>query len=438
MRITLFSSSFAVSTFGASTFAASAFALLLAAGGAAAPALAAEASSDTSGFLYGRITTRDGDTYEGRLRWSDEEAFWGDYFNSAKEENPWIAQAPRRDRERRRRTIEVFGVEVGSIHDWDGRWESRQFIARFGDIARIEPGRGDEVEVTLKSGAVFELEGGSNDVESEVRVWDKGLGVVDVDWDRIRAIELMATPALGTVPERLHGTVKTRTGDFTGFIQWDQQECLGPDELDGETRDGDVEVPMGNIRTIERRSSSSSRVVLRDGREVVLSDTNDVDDSNRGIYVEDTRYGRVLVNWDAFDRVDFHPAGSGPSYGDFPAGGPIEGTVTVAGGRKLSGRIVYDLDESETTEMLDGKRDDIEYSLPFSLVASVVPRGDSSLVTLRSGELIELDDTTDVSDDNGGLLVFTAGNERPTYVGWEDVERIDFDAPRASWPPVRR
>ncbi len=34
------------------------------------------------GFLYGRITTTDGDTYEGRLRWGgDEEAFWGDYFN---------------------------------------------------------------------------------------------------------------------------------------------------------------------------------------------------------------------------------------------------------------------------------------------------------------------------------------------------------------------
>ncbi len=30
-------------------------------------------------FLYGRVTTDDGATYEGRLRWGgDEEAFWGD------------------------------------------------------------------------------------------------------------------------------------------------------------------------------------------------------------------------------------------------------------------------------------------------------------------------------------------------------------------------
>jgi hypothetical protein len=401
--------------------------------GAALPAAA-----DTSGFLYGRVTTRDGNHYEGRLRWADEEAFWGDYFNSSKEENQWVDQAPRRERERRRRSIEVFGIEIGSVHGWDDDLEGRQFVARFGDIAKIEPRAGDEVRVTLKNGTVYELEGGSNDVEAEIRVWDGSLGVVDLDWDRIRTIELMPTPELGTVPPRLHGTVKTLVGDFTGFVQWDQEECLGPDELDGETMDGDVSIPMGNIRAIERRSSSSSRVTLRDGREVVLSDTNDVDDSNRGIYVEDPRYGRVLVSWDAFERVDFNDGGSGPSYGDFPAGSPLVGTVTTVEGEKLTGRIVYDLDESETTEMLDGSRQDIEYSIPFSLVSAVVPRGDRSRVVLRSGEEIVLEDTVDVSEDNAGLLVYVGGGDRPTYVNWEDVDRVDFTPPSASWPPGRR
>jgi hypothetical protein len=61
------------------------------------------------GFLYGRVTTHDGATYEGRLRWGGgQEAFWGDYFNGAKEENPWAALVPverlpkeRRPRDRR-------------------------------------------------------------------------------------------------------------------------------------------------------------------------------------------------------------------------------------------------------------------------------------------------------------------------------------------------
>jgi hypothetical protein len=390
---------------------------------AASPALA-----ENQGFLYGRLTTSDGTVYEGRLRWDDEEAFWGDFFNSSKEEIRWVDEAPRRSRDSRRRTIEVFGVRIGSYSDWHD--ESRQFVARFGDIARIEPQGREEVKVTLKSGTTFDLEGGSNDVGAKVVVWDNSLGVVKLEWRRIRSIEFLPTPAsVAMAPSRLHGKVTTREGDFTGFIQWDQHECLGSDELDGETSDGDLEVEMSTIRSIERRSRSSSTVTLRDGRELVLSGTNDVDSSNRGIYVDDPRFGRALVSWDAFERVDFTPGGSGPGFGDFPPGQRIAGTLTTTEGRKLTGYIVYDLDESETTEMLDGHRHDIEYSIPFALVAAVVPRDDSTRVTLRGGEELVLEDTTDVTADNAGMLVFEPGRERPTYVSWDDVERIDFAAP---------
>src|SRR4051812_12665777 len=55
---------------------------------AVTPSTAAAAAHP--GFLYGRITTYGGATYEGRLRWGrHEEAFWGDYFNGFKDENPW-------------------------------------------------------------------------------------------------------------------------------------------------------------------------------------------------------------------------------------------------------------------------------------------------------------------------------------------------------------
>jgi hypothetical protein len=388
------------------------------------------AAAGSEGFLYGKITTHDGKTYQGRLRWDDEEAFWGDYFNSSKEENHWVDMAPRHERRERRRTVELFGFELASFGDWDEH-VSRQFVARFGDIAKIEPDHGDDLTVTLKSGTRMELEGGSNDVDAKVVVWDTSLGQIGVDWRHIRSVELMPTPANLAVSEpRLYGTVKTRSGDFTGFVQWDQEECLGSDELDGETEDGDMSVRMGNIRSIERRSRSSSTVTLQDGRTVVLSGTNDVDSSNRGIYVEDPRYGRVLINWNAFERVDFVDGGSGPGYKAFAPGQPLAAIVTIAGGKKLTGRLVYDLDESETTEMLDGERRDVEYSIPFALVQTIVPGPSSARVTLRSGEELFLDDTTDVSQDNAGLLIFELGKERPTYVPWEDVEVIELAAPK--------
>jgi hypothetical protein len=77
---------------------------------ATAPPAAAETPG---GFLYGRITTAGGVTYEGRLRWGgDEEAFWGDYFNGFKVGNPWASQVPPERLPTEARPIEIFGMEI--------------------------------------------------------------------------------------------------------------------------------------------------------------------------------------------------------------------------------------------------------------------------------------------------------------------------------------
>ncbi|HET9766907.1 MAG TPA: hypothetical protein VFS60_08665, partial [Thermoanaerobaculia bacterium] len=110
-----------------------------------APATAAE-----QGFLYGRITTVDGATYEGRLRWGHgEEAFWGDYFNGRKGKNPWAAHVPPERLPKTRPTIEILGIEIPRRQRPADL--ARLFMARFGDISRIEA-RGRDVRVTLKSG----------------------------------------------------------------------------------------------------------------------------------------------------------------------------------------------------------------------------------------------------------------------------------------------
>jgi hypothetical protein len=386
------------------------------------------------GFLYGRITTVDGATYEGRLRWGgDQEAFWGDTFNGAKHENPWAVQVPPERLPKERRPIEIFGITIA--HRESPIDLGRLFMARFGDIARIEA-RGKEVRVTLKSGTVFALDRfEASDFDDGVRVWDGRRGVVDLDSLRIRTIELLPTPPLGAVPDRLHGTVRTRQGDFTGFVQWDRQECVGSDELAGRTAGGKLSVRFDTIRSIARRSRDSSLVTLLDGREIVLSGTREVGHDNRGLYVNDRRYGRVLISWDAFERVDFSPAGSGPAYGDFPPGRPLTGSVTTRAGRRLAGRLVYDLDESETTETLDAPSQGVDYTIPFGLIASIVSPGREERgaqrvrVTLQSGEELQLERTGDLGKGNAGLLIFVVGRNRPEYVPWADVEQVDFRPP---------
>ncbi len=395
-------------------------------------------------FLYGRITSDDGAIYEGRLRWGrDQEAFWGDYFNGFKEQNPWAAHVPPERLRTEPRPIRIFGIEIARRAGQIGL--TRPFMARFGDITRIEL-LGRDVRVTLKSGTVFDLgsnslRSSSNDFGNGVRVWDGSRGVLDLGPRRIRAIDLLPAAPAGAVPQRLHGTVRTRQGDFTGFVQWNRNKGIGADELSGRTAAGNLSLRFDTLRSIARHSSDSSLVTLLDGREIVFSGTREAGHDNLGIYVDDRRYGRVLISWDAFERLDFSPGGSGPAYGDFPPGHPLTGSVTTRDGRRLAGRLVYDLDESETTETLDAPSQGVDYTIPFGLIASIVLPGreergtQHARVTLHNGEELQLERSGDLGEGNGGMLIFVDGSQRPEYVLWTDVEQINFHRPPSMYPP---
>lgn len=394
------------------------------------------------GFLYGRVTTHGGYTYEGRLRFGrSEEGFWGDYFNGTKRDNPWAAQVPPELLPTERVPLGIFGVQVLA---WDSPPNlGRPFMTRFGDIARIEAEGFSDVRVTLKSGTEFVLDRmEAGDFDDGVRVWDTGHGVVAIAAGQISTIELLPVARLGDAPERLHGTVHTGAGDFSGFLQWDREQCVASDVLAGRTADGEMGLRFDEIRSIARHSPDSSQVTLLDGREIVLSGNRKVGRGNRGVYIDDSRYGRVLVSWNAFERVDFSPGDSGPAYGDFPPGSPLTGSVTTRSGDSLTGRLVFDLDESETTDTLDAPSQGVHYNLSFGLIASIALRdGDGSAdsrarVRLYSGEELELERTGDLADGNGGMLIFVDGKEQPDYVPWTDVEQIDLDRPPAIYPPL--
>ncbi len=387
------------------------------------PATANALEVDPAGYLYGTVETENGTSYTGFLRWGREESFWDDHFNAGKEDRPFREARPRG--ERNRRQVRILGLRIGYWGEWD---ESRQFIARFGDIRDIERAGSRRVFVTMRDGTRYKIDDSSNDVGATIAVDDASLGKVKLDWKRIERVTFSAAPAdLRPETWRLFGVVKTRGGEFQGFVQWDLEECLSTDELDGETDDGDLSIEMGQIASIEKRNRRGAWVELRDGRRVLLEDTNDVDHSTSGIFVEDERYGRVKIEWDEFERVDFVKSGAtGRGYEAYPSLGALRGKVTDLDGKSWSGEIVVDLDESRGWEILNGSLEDIEYNIPFYMIRSLEPmsRG-RTLVALRNGEELMLEDETDVSDDNDGVVIVSGSTE--TYVNWEDVERIEFD-----------
>ena len=385
---------------------------------------------DAPGFLYGRVVTHGGAAYTGRLRWGGaEEAFWGDYFNGAKSENPWAEHAALPER----RPV-LFGIELPG---GDRPETSRPFMARFGDLARIESvgeGMRDLVEqgteydpavrVTLKSGTSFDLDRlESSDFDDGVRVWDLERGVVDLGPRQIRSIDLLPTAALRAAPARLYGAVETTGGTFTGFVQWDRTFAVATDPLVGRAEDREVRVPFGSVQRLERRPDGRLVVTRRDGGAVTLGD---VGRRNRGLYVDDARYGRVLVSWNALRHVTFseEDPGSGPAYAEYSPGRALTGCLTLRSGERIAGRLVYDLDESETTETLDAPAGSIDYTIPFGRVASVSLPDDekgAAAVQLHGGETLLLERAGDLGPTNGGMLVFPPGQDRPQYVAWGEV-----------------
>ena len=393
------------------------------------------ASATHEGLLYGRITTVDGVVYEGRMRFGgDQEASWGDYFNGTKKKNPWIMDLPPELAPKESKGFQIFGLKLG--HDDGARDFDRLFMARLGDIVRIES-HGGEVHVILKSGTVFDLNRfEASDFDDGVRIWDVKQGPVDLDSLRVSTIELLATPKLPEAPARIYGTVHTRHGDFAGFLQWNRQKSLGSDTLDGHDGTNSITLRFDALRSIEHRPGDKLAVTLVDGRELALIDTGD---GALGTYVDDPRYGRVLISWEAIERIDLAAGGDGPTYGDFPKGQPLTGFVTLRDGNRLTGRLVYDLDESETTETLDAPSQGVDFTIPFGLIASIVAPGsevsggEPGRVKLHSGEELVFERAGDLGKSNNGLLVLVEGR-KPAYLKWLDVARIDFDKPPAMWP----
>lgn len=387
-------------------------------------------AQNTEGFIYGKVYTVGGDTYEGQIRWGTEEAYWFDFFNATKPKNKYLGYLSRE---------EMDDLERYS-NNWAERWAERvfsfsessrfghTFVCQFGDIKSITVRGRNRVMLELRNGKEIRLDDGSNDVGARIRVLDSELGEVTIKWDRLDKVEFMDTPKnLRTrMGEPIYGTVYTREGKITGYIQWDHDERLSTDKLDGDTRDDDLSIPFESIRSIEK-SGRGVELVTKSGKELYLWGSNDVNRENRGIIVNTPGMGRLDIPWREFDKVVFiDKQVDMPIYKDFEKVSSLSGTVTEVNGSSYTGKIVFDLDETYNIEMLNGENDNIEYFIPFRAVKNIKPKNYSfSEVVLRDGQTLLLGDSQDLSDKNHGILVFES-EDNYKYIPWDRVEEIEF------------
>jgi len=232
---------------------------------------AAAAAADTAGVdpgkgcLHGTVTTTDGRVLTGFLRTEHDDAFWDDILRATLTASPWadVIDTEALARQRRAAYFREHGLidriayvlAGGDRHDVEGR----EFLCRYGQVARIT--------LTEGTATIETIDGGRHvcrrrvpDLRGDLTVAGSDLAVVA--WDDVRDV-VFTQAAPGDAPpwRRLAGTVTTSDGVLEGFIQWDQSECTSIDILDGDDR----EIPLGELRSLTKNRQGHSDVVLTDG-----------------------------------------------------------------------------------------------------------------------------------------------------------------------------
>jgi hypothetical protein len=399
--------------------------------------MASSVLAGNEGRIYGRITTVDGDTFEGLIRWDKNEGSWVDVLDGNKRLDDSLFDDFDSDRRKkysdRGKKVTIFGMtisrESGGIFISSN---SAQSGIRFGHIQKMEAIGKDKVLLTLKSGEKVELSGGSTDIGTSVReiiIEDESKGEIEFVWEDIDAVELM--PAKSSkrsgFGDRLYGTLTTRRGEqFTGWVCWDMDEIFAGDILDGSEKNRKRKIEFGKIKAIERYSSSGAMVTLKSGEEVLLRGTNDVNDGNRGIVVSDPGFGQAVVGWNEFERLEFGSPAREVVYDAFDGGRKLRGTVYTEDGSSYTGDIIWDADEAYTWEILDGEYHGVEYDIEFGLIRSIEKKSyRSSLVTVVDGREFRLRGSNDVDEDNKGIFVWAHNGDR-VEIDWEDFNRVEF------------
>jgi hypothetical protein len=382
--------------------------------------------------IYGVIHTTGGEDFEGFIRWDKNEVGWDNILDGTKDRQRMRSRDERRRKRRDSWVRSLFGSGFGTSR-------SAQSGVQFGYLERLESDGDNEAIITLKGGMEVELRHGSTDIGDDIReilIEDISQGEIELDWEDIDWIAFSepdenflanrASNSRLSQARRLYGTVYSRRGDtFTGFIGWDYDESMTNDILNGSVSGRKRKLKFAKIASIERRGSDGSIVITKDGKKLRMEDSNDVDDSNRGIIISDAPLGRIVVQWDEFDRLELSEPPAGRAYTSYREVKPLYGIVTTEDGEALEGEIIWDADESYSWELLDGDYRDVSFAIVFANISSIEKVRRGSIVTLRDGREFRLRGSNDINRENKGIFV-NLGDGDTEEISWEDFARIEF------------
>ncbi|UZR95036.1 hypothetical protein [Chondrinema litorale] len=381
-------------------------------------------------FLFGEVILKNGDRVKGQIRWGDEELMWDDMFYAYKTGAPFglgeeVKQhAPKDDNS----VFRHFDFDFMQLWENRGQPTRRVFKCQFGDIDKIKVLSDNKATIIFKNGQRFLVTKNTNDIGSDINVFSFTGVKQKIAWNRIDQIQFIPFPEgrysqLG-VP--LYGKIETIHGTFEGYIAWDKDERVSTDKLGGYHGDDKEDIPFNRIQKIEVEGDGSM-VTLSSGERFFMNNHRDVNQENKGIVVKIRDLGHIIIHWEEFISAEFIEPPEPPLfYRDFYITHYLQGTVNDKRGNVYLGRLVYDLDEYLTLEVLDGFYNNMEYLLLFKNIQSIQKQNINYVkVILKNGLEVLLSGHSDVNADNQGIIIDAYGR-KSLFVSWKEFKMINF------------
>jgi hypothetical protein len=387
-------------------------------------------------IIFGTVLGTNGQKFTGSIRWGDQETFLSDIFNGRKIATVGIEHlsddetADLMDHQPGPQAT-VGDVQITLKPIFGKKIEEPDFNVPFGSIKLLEIDAKESLfTAILQDGSTIVSDGSrSNDLSSDIFVKNLQGETKEFELNDLSLITFSKAPA-AALPfgDGIYGTVTSSVGTFEGRVMWDKDERLTNEKLDGEDDSQDYEVLFSDIKSIEK-SGNFSIVVLRNETTLNLTGTNDVNNGNRGIWIDNPDLGRVEIEWSQFQKLVIE--GVSVEWLDFDDYAsitkPLKGQVELKDGSTLeAGSITYDMNQQSTSELIDVDVNRAKREIPFRIIQKI------NVINEQGVELLLQDKTTilaygnrSVTRDNNGILIKNQGAYR--WIPWEQVQTVTFN-----------
>lgn len=237
-------------------------------------------------------------------------------------------------------------------------------------------------------------------------------------------------------------TVEKQDNPVLQYLNTDQLEKLSEEEQQKQmdwgfmnlwknhypSRKHTLRCRFGDIAAIAVTGSKEADIILKNGQKIKVYINEDREYHNqlgKTIVVQNKDEKKTGLAWDQIVRIRFMPT---PASLPYLNALPLYGTVATRSGISYTGLIRWDQDEYLTTNWVDGKsQDNKRMKVRFGEVASIRPKAEGALITLKTGKELYLQDNSNVNRKNQGIVVC-----HPTWgqvmIRWKDFKVASFSA----------